>query len=74
MKGDVELKDMIVFIRVQAPEQVGGPYDHPSWSPSYVASGKKVKSEKKYSMYRCRDDGEDIVVRHLFWNYDFFWL
>ena len=54
----MELEDVIVFIRVQAPQRVGGPHDHPSWSPSYVASGKKVKSEK-YSMYKYHDDSED---------------
>ena len=31
-------------------------------------SGKKVKSEKKYSHYKYPDDSEDVAVRHLFWN------
>ena len=42
--GDVLLENISVFIRVQAPKRVGGPYDHWSWSPHSVARDRPVKS------------------------------
>ena len=66
IKGDVAVKDLEVFIRVQCTERVGGAYDHPSWSPKNVARGDAIKSEKKYSKYKYPDDREDVVTRSLF--------
>ena len=60
IKGDVVVKDLEVFIRVQCTERVGGAYDHPSWSPKNVARGDAIKSEKKYSKYKYPDDREDV--------------
>ena len=42
--GDVLLENISVFIRVQAPKRVGGPYDHRSWSQDSVAQDGSVSS------------------------------
>lgn len=68
MKGDVTLKELEIFIRVQCTERVGGAYDHPSWSPENVASGGAIKSETKYCKYKYPDDREDVLTRSLFNN------
>ena len=61
--GDVVLENTSVFVRVQAPKRVGGPYDHWSWSPDSVARDRSVKSLGKYNKYRFRDDSDDIATR-----------
>lgn len=65
--GDVVLENTSVFVRVQAPKRVGGPYDHWSWSPDSVARDRSVKSLGKYNKYRFRDDSDDIATRRLLW-------
>ena len=66
--GDALIKDAEVFIRVQAPERVGGIFDHHSWDPDSVARDNPIKSLKKYNKYKFQDDGEDIATRRLFWG------
>ena len=68
ISGDAFIIDTEVFIRVQAPERVGGIFDHHSWDPDSVARDNPIKSLKKYNKYRFRDDGEDVATRRLFWG------
>ena len=63
--GDALITDIEVFIRVQAPERVGGIFDHHSWDPDSVARDNPIKSLKKHK-YKFPDDGEDIATRRLF--------
>ena len=66
--GDALITDIEIFIRVQAPERVGGIFDHHSWDPDSVARDNPIKSVKKYNEYKFQDDGEDIATRRLFWG------
>ena len=68
ISGDAFLEDVEVFIRVQAPERVGGIFDHASWDPESVAQDNPIKSLRKYNQYKFRDDGEDVATRRLFWG------
>ena len=68
ISGDAFIQYLEVFIRVQAPERVGGIFDHSSWDLDNVARDNPIKSLKKYNKYKFRDDGEDIATRRLFWG------
>ena len=63
--GDALITDIEIFIRVQAPERVGGIFNHHSWDPDSVARDNLIKSLKKYE-YKFQDDGEDIATKRLF--------
>lgn len=62
LKGGVHLNKLELFVRVQSPNRVGGPYDHPSWSKDNF-SNMVIKSPTKYCKYI--DDGEDVAARRL---------
>ena len=65
ISGDASIQDLEVFVCVQAPERVGGTFDHPSWDPDSVARDNPIKSLKKYNKYKFQDD---IATRRLFWG------
>lgn len=66
ISGDALITDIEIFIRVQAPERVGGIFDHHSWDPDSVARDNPIKSLTTYNKYKFQDDGEDIATRRLF--------
>ena len=65
LRGQVVVKNLSVFIRVQSPERVGGIYDHASWVYDQQHLGLPIKSPRKYLKYF--NDGEDLAGRRLRW-------